>query len=265
MSESVPLPFLSVVVPAYNEAARLPATLDALAAYLARQPYSAEVIVVDDGSSDATADVVRGRAGTWPALRLLTAAHRGKGHAVKLGLLATTGDYAFLCDADLSMPIEGLARFVSAAASGVDVAIASREGPGAHRYGEPPYRHLMGRAFNTFVRWAVLPGVQDSQCGFKYLRGDLARQLAMVQTVDGWGFDVELLCVARRWGYRVVEVPIGWYYAPSSRIRPLRDAWRMAREVWTIRRNAQRGLYAAAPAVLAGAAGGERPPVRMRH
>jgi dolichyl-phosphate beta-glucosyltransferase len=265
MSESVPAPFLSVVVPAYNEAGRLPATLDALAVYLARQPYTAEVIVVDDGSTDATADVVRTRARTWPALRLLTATHRGKGHAVKLGLLATTGDYAFLCDADLSMPIEELARFVSEPADSVEVAIASREGPGAHRYGEPLYRHLMGRAFNIFVRWAVLPGVQDSQCGFKCLRGDLARRIATVQTIEGWGFDVELLCVARRWGYRIVEIPIAWHFAPSSRIRPLRDAWRMAREVWMIRRHARRGLYATAPAVLAGAEGGERSSVRTRH
>lgn len=265
MSESVAAPFLSLVVPAYNEAMRLPATLDALAAYLARQTYTTEVIVVDDGSADATADVVRSRAATWPALRLLTAPHGGKGHAVKMGLQAAQGEYAFLCDADLSMPIAELSKFLPEALGAVDVAIASREGPGAYRFGEPLYRHLMGRAFNTFVRWAVLPGVQDSQCGFKWLRGDLARQLAGVQTINGWGFDVELLCAARCWGYRVVEVPITWHYATSSRIRPLRDAWRMAREVLAVRRNARRGLYAAVPALLTSAEGAAQPSVRTRR
>jgi glycosyltransferase involved in cell wall biosynthesis len=249
MSEPGEPPFLSLVIPAYNEAARLPGAFDALAGYLGRQRYAAELLVVDDGSDDDTAEVVRARAATWPALSLLSTAHRGKGHAVKIGILAARGQYIFLCDADLSMPVEELDHFLPGAQRGAYVvAIASREGTGARRYGEPLYRHLMGRVFNALVRWLVLPGVQDSQCGFKCLRGEVARELAEAQTIDGWGFDVELLYVARQRGYRIVEVPVDWYYVPSSHVRPLRDAWRMAREVLAVRSNARRGVYAARPA-----------------
>jgi dolichyl-phosphate beta-glucosyltransferase len=236
-------PFLSIIVPAYNEAERLPAALDALHEYLAAQPYTAEVLVVDDGSVDSTATLVKDRAARWAALRLIETPHRGKGHAVKVGLLESKGQLAFFCDADFSMPVAEIAKFLPETLGEYDVAIASREGPDAHRYNEPFYRHLMGRGFNTLVRWALLPGIQDTQCGFKCLRGDLARELAGIQTIDGWGFDVELLCAARLWGYRIVEVPIDWYHSASSRIHPLRDSWQMVREVLAVRRNARRGMY----------------------
>ena len=243
MPDSMETPFLSLVIPAYNEASRLPATLESIQSYLARQPYRAEVLVVDDGSDDGTAEFVRQSAKQWAALRLISTPHRGKGYAVKMGLVATRGEYVFLCDADLSMPIDELTKFLDGSLGSFDIAIASREAPGSHRYAEPLYRHLMGRAFNAFVRRAALPGVQDSQCGFKCVRGDLARRLAGVQTIDGWGFDVELLCISRIWGYRIIEVPIDWYYAPSSRINPLRDSWLMAREVLAVRRNVRAGRY----------------------
>ena len=263
------LPFLSLVIPAYNEAERLPAALDAVEAYLGCQPYTAEVLVVDDGSIDETPELVKMRAGTWTALRLIEAPHQGKGHAVKLGLLESRGQYTFFCDADFSMPVEEIAKFLPDALGDFDVAIASREGPGAHRYGEPFYRHLMGRIFNTFVRWAILPGIQDTQCGFKCLRGDLAHRLAGIQTIDGWGFDVELLCTARIWGCRIVEVPIDWHHSASSRIHALRDSWQMAREVLAIRRNARRGLYAQQPGLNArqapiGARGASSPALLVR-
>jgi dolichyl-phosphate beta-glucosyltransferase len=260
MPVPIETPFLSAIIPAYNEAERLPATLNALAAYFAEQPYSAEVLVVDDGSTDGTADLVRERVASWPVLRLVAAEHGGKGHAIKLGLLASAGEYTFLCDADLSMPISELPRLLAAAPGAMDIAIASREGHAARRVGEPLYRHVMGRVFNGLVRALALPGIQDSQCGFKCLRGDLARELAEVLTVTGWGFDVEMLYVARQWGARIVEVPITWYYAPSSRIQPLADAWGMTREVLRVRRSAQLGLYARRPvpaAVAANAPGGQ--------
>jgi hypothetical protein len=247
MSPPAESPFLSLVIPAYNESERLPVALDAVKAYLVRQPYTAEVLVVDDGSADGTPALVKARSEAWPALRLIEAPHRGKGHAVKLGLLESRGRYTFFCDADFSMPVEEIAKFLPDALGDFDVAIASREGPGAHRYGEPIYRHLMGRVFNTFVRWAVLPGIQDTQCGFKCLRGELARQLASIQTVDGWGFDVELLCAARLWGCQIIEVPIDWHHSASSRIHPLRDSWQMARESLAVRRNARRGRYGPEP------------------
>lgn len=237
-------PLLSLILPAYNEERRLPRTLRSIRRFLATQPYEAEVIVVDDGSDDDTAKLVARRAIRWPALRLVSTPHRGKGHAVRAGLLASRGDICFLCDADLSMPIDELSKFVPIRHADQTIVIGSREAPGARRYGEPAHRHLMGRVFNALVRLLALPGIQDSQCGFKCLPGDLARRLATAMTIDGWGFDVELLYVARRWGCLVVEEPIDWYYAPSSRIHPLRDSWLMTREVMRVRRNARHGLYA---------------------
>jgi glycosyltransferase involved in cell wall biosynthesis len=236
-------PLLSLVIPAYNERERLPRTLRAIRRYLTERDLAAEVIVVDDGSGDDTAVLAARRAARWPALRVVSTPHRGKGHAVREGLLAARGRYAMFCDADLSMPLAELHKFLPPERTDTEIAIASREAPGARRYGEPLRRHLMGRAFNLLVRALVLPGIQDSQCGFKCFHTDVARRLAAVQTLDGWGFDVELLFVARRWGYHVQEVPIEWHYAASSRIAPLRDALRMARDVWAVRRSARQGRY----------------------
>lgn len=257
-------PLLSLILPAYNEERRLPRTLRSIRRFLASQPYDAEVIVVDDGSDDGTAQMVARRATRWPELRLVSTPHHGKGHAVRAGLLVSHGSYCFLCDADLSMPITELAKFVPPQRSPEEIVIGSREAPGAHRYGEPNHRHLMGRVFNTLVRVLALPGIQDSQCGFKCLPGDAARRLAAAITIDGWGFDVEMLYIARLWGYRIVEEPVEWYYAPSSRIHPIRDSWRMTWEVLRVRRNARQGLYtrllapALEPAVVAAPAPAER-------
>src|SRR5690242_1750913 len=241
-------PFLTLILPAYNESRRLPRSLATIRAYLERGGLVADVIVVDDGSEDGTSDVVKAAARIWPALRLLRTEHRGKGHAVRAGLLAADGIYSFICDADLSMPIEQIARFLPPERLDAQIVIATREGPGARRFGEPWRRHLMGRIFNALVRALALPGIQDSQCGFKCLRTDIGRELAAVQTIDGWGFDVELLYVARRRGHRIEEVPIDWHYEPSSRISPLRDSWRMTREVLAVRRNARQGCYDSADA-----------------
>jgi dolichyl-phosphate beta-glucosyltransferase len=234
---------LSLVIPAYNERPRLPHTLRILRKYLTRQHLAAEVIVVDDGSTDGTAEVVAHRVRYWPALHLIRCEHRGKGGAVRAGLLVARGRYTFICDADFSMPISELPKFLPPHLLDPEIAIAVREGPNAHRHGEPLHRHLMGRIFNAVVRALVLPGIQDSQCGFKLMRTDIAKRLARAQTLDGWGFDVELLYLAQRWGYRIAEVGINWYYAPSSRISPLRDSWSMTRDVLAVRRNARAGRY----------------------
>ncbi|MBC7264581.1 MAG: glycosyltransferase family 2 protein [Chloroflexi bacterium] len=236
-------PLVTLVIPAYNEEKRLPKSLDRILCYLQQQPYPAEVLVVDDGSTDRTTEVVQSVAQHADCVRLLCNVHRGKGYAVRTGMLNGRGDYLFICDADLSMPIEGLSKFLPPQLNDYDVAIGSREAPGAVRYNEPEYRHIMGRIYNFVVRLLALPGIQDSQCGYKCFRREVARDLFAVQRLDGWGFDVEVLYIARKRGYRVVEVPIHWYYMPGSRVRPLQDAIAMLRDLAQVRINDRRGLY----------------------
>jgi dolichyl-phosphate beta-glucosyltransferase len=158
-------------------------------------------------------------------------------------MLAAQSDYLFLCDADLSMPIEEVANFLPPAAGEYDVAIGSREIEGARRYEEPPLRHLMGRVFNFLVRLLAVRGFQDTQAGFKCFRREAAHDLFPYQTMDGWGFDVEILFLAQKRGYRVVEVPINWYYMTHSRVSPIGDSVRMVREILQVRLNDWRGKY----------------------
>jgi len=235
--------FLSVIVPAYNEEYRLPDSLRRIVGHLGKQEYKSEVIVVDDGSEDGTAQVVEEMMTELPILSLIRTEHRGKGHAVKRGMLAGRGEYLFICDADLSMPIEELYKFLPPALAGYDVAIASREVAGARRYDEPSYRHFMGRVFNWIVRLFAVRGFQDTQCGFKCFKREAAREVFAYQIMDGWGFDVEVLYIAQKRGYKIVEVPIDWYYSANSRIHPLRDSIGMFREVMRIRLNDWRGRY----------------------
>lgn len=235
--------FLSVIVPAYNEEYRLPDSLRRIVGHLGKQEYTSEVIVVDDGSEDGTAQVVEEMMTELPIFSLLRTEHRGKGHAVKRGMLAGRGEYLFICDADLSMPIEELYKFLPPALGGYDVAIASREVPGARRYDEPPYRHFMGRVFNWIVRLFAVRGFQDTQCGFKCFKKEAAQEVFSYQIMDGWGFDVEILFIAQKRGYKIVEVPIDWYYSANSRIHPIRDSIGMFREVMRIRLNDLKGRY----------------------
>ncbi len=234
---------MTIIVPAYNEERRLPETLPQIIAFAEAQPYPVEVIVVDNASTDRTPQIVHEIAAGHPGVSLLYQPVRGKGAAVRKGMLEGRGEYLFICDADLAMPVEEITKFLSPALSGYDIAIASREAPGAVRHNEPWYRHLMGRVFNLIVRHLAVPGIQDTQCGFKCFRREVARDLFSLQTVDGWAFDVEVLHAALRRGYRLVEVPIHWYYGEGSRVRPLRDSWDMLREVLRIRRNGRAGLY----------------------
>ncbi|HUV73678.1 MAG TPA: dolichyl-phosphate beta-glucosyltransferase [Anaerolineae bacterium] len=236
-------PFLSIVVPAYNEEARLPQTLPRIVDFLRAQDYAAELVVVDDGSTDGTCRIVEDIAATVPFVRLIRNEHRGKGYAVKTGGMAAAGDYIFLCDADLSMPIEEVARFLPPALEEYDVAIGSREVEGARRYDEPGLRHLMGRVFNTLVRLLAVRGFQDTQAGFKCFAREAAREMFPYQTMDGFGFDVEILFIAQKRGFRIVEVPINWYYMSNSRVSPVSDSVRMFREILEVRMNDWRGLY----------------------
>jgi glycosyltransferase involved in cell wall biosynthesis len=234
---------LSVVIPAYNEERRLGATLTTVAAYLASQPWPWEIRVVDDGSRDRTAAIVEELSARDHRIVVQREPHRGKGGAVKAGVLAARGDYRFICDADLSMPIAELGRFLPPLLCDYDVAIGSREGVAARRVGEPMYRHLMGRMFNLGVRWLALPGIQDSQCGFKMFTGEAVQTIFPHVTVDGWAFDVEVLTIARQRRLRIVEVPIEWHYRRESQISMLRDGFAMLRELLQIRARAIRGFY----------------------
>ncbi len=235
-------PLLSIVIPAHNEESRLPTTLDQVDAFLSAQPYQAEVVVVENGSQDRTLELAQSYAARLPYLRVIHEDRRGKGLACQVGMLAARGAYRFICDADLSMPISEVNRFIPPALD-ADVAIASREGKDAVRYGEPAYRHFVGRGFNLLVRLLALPGLHDSQCGFKCFRGSLVDEIFPLQTIMGWTFDVELLFIARRRGYKIVEVGIPWYFNPESKIRVWRDSSHMFMDLLAIRRNAARGLY----------------------
>jgi dolichyl-phosphate beta-glucosyltransferase len=236
-------PFLSLIIPAHNEEQRLPPSLQKIKAFLADQAYAAEVIVVENGSGDATLAVAQAYAADWPALRVFKEEARGKGLAVRRGMLEAQGEYRFLCDADLSMPIAQVNRFLPPALDSLDIAIGSREVAGSVRYDEPAYRHFIGRIFNTMVRWMLLPGLQDTQCGFKCFRAEVAERIFPYQTLTGMSFDAEVLYIARRKGYRIVEVPIDWYFDSDSRVRLFQDSLRMGFDLLAIRRNARRGLY----------------------
>jgi dolichyl-phosphate beta-glucosyltransferase len=243
----VSAPYLSIILPAHNEEHRLYPSLEKVEAFLRTQPYSAEVIVVENGSTDRTYAVAAGFQERMPFLRVIQDAGRGKGLAVRRGMLEAEGEYRIFCDVDFSMPVEEIEHFIPPALPGMDVAIASRELRGAVRYNEPPLRHFIGRGFNALVRWMALPGLQDTQCGFKCFRAEVAERVFPLQTIEGWTFDVEVLYIARRMGYKIVEVPIPWYYVAESKVRVLSDSIHMFTDLVTIRRNARRGMYENSP------------------
>jgi dolichyl-phosphate beta-glucosyltransferase len=243
LSESEHSCLLSIVIPAYNEERRLPESLPQVVDFVRRQSYATEVLVVDDGSVDKTADIVRAFEKEAPFVTLIQVEHGGKGHAVRAGMLQAKGEYLFLCDSDLSMPIEEVGKFLPPALGDYDVAIASREAEGARRFGEPGYRHLMGRVFNLIVNVLAVRGIQDTQAGFKCFRRPAAQAIFNLQTIKGWGFDVEVLYIAQRHKMEIVEVPINWYYKDRSQVRPVLDTYNMLREVLRVRLNSWQGRY----------------------
>ncbi len=240
---SAPPPLLSLIIPAYNEGERLPTTLPAVFDFLEAQPYSFEIIIVNNNSRDNTRSIALELAASRPYLRVIDEMTQGKGAAVRSGMLAAQGDYLFMADADFSMPVEEIAKFLPPLSSRYDVAIGSREAPGAVRFNEPQYRHFMGRVFNFYVKVLAIPGYEDTQCGFKCFKREVALDILPNQTIDGWAFDVELLFIALRRGYHIIEVPVHWYYGENSRVSPVRDTINMIREVLRIRYNGLVGRY----------------------
>lgn len=254
MTQTSLRPFLSVIVPAFNEERRLPQTLQTISDYLARQSYASELIVVDDGSMDRTAQIVEAFCATHPNVKLIRNDHRGKGYAVRTGMLAARGHIVLFSDADLSTPIEEIAEMLPWFERGYGVVIGSREGKGARRIKEPFYRHIMGRVFNMIVRLLTVRGIDDTQCGFKAFRDDVARDVFSRMKLYGenakrvtdamvTGFDVEVLYLAQKAGVKIKEVPVEWRYGNETKVNPLKDSWRNFRDVVMVRWNDLRGKY----------------------
>jgi dolichyl-phosphate beta-glucosyltransferase len=270
-------PFLTIVIPAYNEAKRMPGTLQTVTAYLAKQEYTSEVLVVDDGSTDDTCSIVESFIERYrkdgaradmgqPAdqgvpddrlrIRLIKNTHRGKGYTVRTGMLNGEGKYVLFTDADLATPISEVGKMIGSLEAGTDIAIGTREGIGASRQDEPFLRHLMGRVFNLLVRLISGLQFQDTQCGFKGFRREVASDLfgrvqlygADAKQIKGGavtGFDVEVLYLALQSGYRIDEIPVRWQYGAESKVNPIVDSVRMFKDVLTVRWMAMRGIYEA--------------------
>lgn len=253
---------LSIIIPAYNEGKNIRRNLAQVIEFLTSQEWEFEVLVVDDGSTDQTAELVEqtfgdhAERGGDQRIRLLKRPHLGKGPAICYGVSQAQGEYILFADADLATPIEEVRRFlVWITEHGFDVVIASREGLGAQREGEPFYRHLMGRVFNFLIRLIVLPGIRDTQCGFKLFSRQAARDIfgrLKIYTTESrplsepyvGALDVEALFLARRLGYKIKTVPVNWKFVETTRLHPLRDSLKMLRDVLRIRWNALRGEYA---------------------
>jgi glycosyltransferase involved in cell wall biosynthesis len=240
VSRSPDAPFLSVVIPAYNEEQRLPPTLSRIQEYLRAQSYDYEIIVVDNGSTDATAETAR-RAG----VTVLREPTRGKGAAVRTGMLAARGAFILFSDADLSTPIEEVEKLMAALDGGADVAIASRglrESKLPVR--QPWYRELVGRVGNLLVRMVAVRGIADTQCGFKLYPRQVARRLFGLQRLPGIAFDMEVLFLAQRLGLRIAEIPVTWRDSPDTRFNRVKESLGAVRDLVRIRANWFLGRYA---------------------
>ena len=242
-------PELSVVVPVFNEAAGIAASVGRLSDYLDRRQVAWELVVVDDGSADETVAVVRELTARDQRIRMVLGGRRGKGAAVRRGMMEATGSWRFMADADLSMPADNIGRFFSTlqdSSPAPHILIGSREAVGALRIGEPWVRHVAGRLFNLVVRAVGVPGLQDTQCGFKMFSAEAARALFPHTTIDGFAFDVELLFLARRAGFRVREVGIEWHCRVAGRVSAWRGAAAFA-DILRVRWNGWRGRYQDVP------------------
>src|SRR6266852_3132224 len=235
----------SIVIPAYNEARRLEATLDRVLQYVSLQHWNAEVLVVNDGSRDATRDIVLQYAAKNPALLLVdNPGNRGKGYSVRNGVLHTQGEFILFTDADLASPIEEAEKLLAALAAGADMAIGSRWLDGTLQTREQPlYRKVLGRVFNLALRLVLGMNYKDTQCGFKAFKRQAADAVFPLQIIERWGFDPEILFLARRLGFRVDEVAVKWAHQENTKMSPIRDGLRMFTELLTIRWYAVSGRY----------------------
>jgi glycosyltransferase involved in cell wall biosynthesis len=238
-------PKYSIVIPAYNESSRIPATLESVVSCIRACGWDAEVLVVDDGSTDATVQVVREFALTAPEVQLLqNPGNRGKGYSVRNGMLQARGEVLLFTDADLSAPIEEAERLFAAIRGGAEIAIGSRWlERDRQTQRQPLYRQFFGRCFNLVIRAVMGLPFADTQCGFKAFTRTAAQTVFQLQTIERWGFDPEILFIALKRGFWIIEVPVSWAHDERSRISYLRDGVRMLEDVLLIRWNAFRGRY----------------------
>ncbi len=236
---------LSIVIPAYNEEQRITPTLEMVAQFLAAHPGTWEIVVVDDGSRDGTVPLCRALAERLAGLRATaTSPNRGKGHAVRVGMLAARGAVRVMCDADGSMPATELPKLLAPIAAGAaPIAIGSRYVAGAAQHTQPLWRRAWSRLCNKVIQAALVPGVRDTQCGFKAFTAAAAHTLFGRATIDGWAFDLEVLAIARRQKLAIAEVGVLWQDDARSKVNPWKDLWKVLREAVTIKRNLRRGVY----------------------
>lgn len=246
-------PYLSVVIPAYNEEPNFEkGALDDIPSYLAKQEYSHEVIIVDDGSEDKTAKLAQDFVKKHEHFRVIKNPHQGKAETVKTGVLSAKGKFVLFTDFDQATPISEIEKLLPLFPE-YDIVIGSRQLPGAKREKEPFYRHLMGLVFNLIVQLIAVRGIWDTQAGFKCFKAEVARKLFTKLKVYGKGkkvkgamvtaFDVELLFIAKKNSYKIKEIPIIWRHVATSRVSPIKDSLRMLRDVIKIRLNDLRGIY----------------------
>ena len=240
--------FLSIVIPTYNEADRILATLESVVAFLRLHTYGWEVIVVDDGSYDKTPSIVS----HWveenivegESCRVILVDHEGKGSAVKVGMLAASGTYKLMCDADLAVSAEQIGKFVRSIERGnYDIVIGSRQIEGAQRFHDAPLRYFMGRLFNWYVRVIAVSGFQDTQCGYKCFTEESAAYLFQNQRVKGWGFDVEILFLASKKNMTILEMPVSWRHVEKSKVQIHKASLEMARDTLLVRLRYLFGRY----------------------
>ena len=228
--------FLSVVIPTFNEEKRLPQTLETVLAFLKKQSYGSEVIVSDDGSQDRTVAIAKELLKGSAHQVLVAPQNRGKGYAVRQGMLAATGFYVLFTDADLSTPIEEVTRFLALLEKDQDVVIGSRALPDSQvEIHQDLLRETMGKVFNLLAQLFAFKGIHDSQCGFKCFRREVARKLFGLQKLDGFSFDVEIVYLAQKLGFRLLELPVIWRNSAQSRVQVLRDPLMMFWDVLRIR------------------------------
>lgn len=237
--------YLSIVIPAYNEENRLPATLDSIYKFFAGKNLGYEIIVVNDGSTDNTSAIVNEYAKNYPQIKtIVNKVNKGKGFTIRTGVLAATSELILIDDADGSSPIEEFNHLETAINNGAQIAIGSRAKPDLNRtVNALVYRTYMGNTFNGIVQSLLLPGIYDTQCGFKLFKKDIAHDIFSIATIDGYAFDVEILYIARLKKYRIEEVSINWNNVAGSKINVFVDSIKMLAEVLKISLNAKQGKY----------------------